>query len=207
MAYKGRLIVPGEPHHITQRGNAKQEIFKYRDDYLRYLVYLQRQLERAKIPLTAFCLMPNHIHLVVIPPDEESVSGALGRAHLSYARSFNRSRHSSGHVWQGRYYSCAMDPAHHYRAVRYVELNPVRAGMVESAYAYEWSSAAFHGGKAIEPPVVKLAPLGEEWGNLDWSLYLDQREAEQDRAQIRQSTALGSPWRKATVEEAPQAQV
>jgi putative transposase len=118
----------------------------------------------------------------------------MKQAHSRYAKSVNRRQAGCGHVWQGRFYSCPLDSAHLYRAVRYVEMNPVRAGLCNDPYEYEWSSAAVHGGMLPACPGVDLAPLGDAWKEMDWTAYLHGREAEAESAEIRACTARGKPW-------------
>ena len=194
MARIARVVIPGAPHHVTQRGNNKQLSFRDRDDHLRYLTILRDSLERQKVQILAFSLMPNHVHQVLIPPDETSLSEALRAAHGDYARAFNRKYQRSGHLWQNRFFSCPLESRHLYRAIRYVELNPVRAGLVEEAWEYEWSTASFHCGLVSQPPVLKCI---SEFGTLevgDWDHYLNGTESEVDRLSIRASTASGRLW-------------
>lgn len=198
MAHPKRIVVPNAAHHITQRGNARRTVFSGRGDYFYYLRCLKEKLEEQKVALLAFCLMPNHIHLVLIPPDKRALSESIGRAHLIYARGLNRRQESSGHVWQGRFFSCPLDEAHLYSAVRYVEMNPVRAGLCASPYQYEWSSAAVHGGLCESAPVVDLASLGVAWKGMNWSAYLNANEAEAERTEIRACTTRGKIWSNPT---------
>src|SRR6185503_13198442 len=154
-----REIVPNQPHHVTERGNRKELVFKDQEDYERYLSLLQTHAIKEGIKVPAFCLMPNHIHAIAIPPDEESLPRAMREVQSDYARAFNRKYGKSGHVWQGRYFSCSLEPIHLYRAVRYVEMNPVRAGLVDEAWLYPWSSASYHVGLVAAPPGLNVSRL------------------------------------------------
>ena len=142
-----RAVVPHCPHHITQRGNNRQDVFFVADDYELYLEILKEQSERYGLDVHAYCLMTNHVHLVATPHAADSLAKAVGRTHWLYAQTINRLHGRSGHLWQGRFYSCALDRRHFRAAVKYVERNPVRARMHRKAWLYPWSSAAAHCGK------------------------------------------------------------
>jgi len=140
--------VPGYPHHVTQRGNRRADVFETEDDRHAYLRFLKKYGQRHGLDIWAYCLMTNHIHLVAVPEREESLARALRDAHTVYAMRVNTRTQQSGHVWQGRFYSCVLDEWHLWAAVRYVERNPVRAGMVDRAEDHPWSSARAHCGLA-----------------------------------------------------------
>ena len=139
-----RVVLEGIPYHITQRGNGRQQVFFEDRDYLLYLDLLRRHASAAGLSIWAYCLMQNHVHLVATPARARSMAQALGRVHALYAAHFHLRNQSCGHVWQARFFSCPMEAAHLWRAMAYVERNPVRASMVERADAYAWSSAAAH---------------------------------------------------------------
>ena len=136
MPRRARVVIPGVPHHVTQRGNNRQPVFDSPDDRRRYLELLGRHAERCGARLLAYCLMTNHVHLIAVPDRETSLAQALGRTHSEYALALNRAQGRSGHIWQNRYFSCALSASHLWSAVRYVELNPVRAGLATAAW--EW---------------------------------------------------------------------
>ena len=144
MARQARIVLPGVEHHVTQRGNNRQDVFFVDDDRRVYLSYLKESAELHGLAVSAYCLMTNHIHLVVTPEREESLAKALGRTHLMYAQYVHHLHGRLGHFWQNRFYSCPLDEAHAHNAAAYVELNPVRAGMVKRPWDYPWSSAAAH---------------------------------------------------------------
>ena len=129
MPRRARLVVPGYPHHVTQRGNRRQQVFYSEDDYLAYLDLLRVLTDDAGANIWAYCLMPNHVHLIVVPQRSDSLAALFGLAHRRYARRINEAREWKGHLWQERFHSVVMDEAHLLAAVRYVELNPVRAGL------------------------------------------------------------------------------
>ena len=158
MARFARIVIPGIPHHVTQRGNRRQEVFFSAVDYRRYLELLTDHAREAGTEIWAYCLMPNHAHLMLVPGDEDGLHRALQEAHRRYTRFVNLQHDWTGHLWQGRYASCPMDEAHTLMAARYVELNPVRAGLVERAEAWAWSSARGH--PAGEDAGVRRAGAG-----------------------------------------------
>ncbi|MGC8724707.1 MAG: transposase, partial [Acidobacteriota bacterium] len=119
-----RIAIPGVPHHVTQRGNNGQDVFFTDEDRRLYLDCIRRYTGEAGVAILGYCLMTNHVHLLVVPPAQESLGIALGRAHWRYSQAINRLHGRSGHLWQGRFFSCALDEAHAYRALAYIERNP-----------------------------------------------------------------------------------
>ncbi len=139
-----RVVAAGVPHHITQRGNNRQDVFLLDDDRRFYLETLRERSQRHGVTLLGYCLMANHVHLVAIPERPDSLARALGQSHSRYAQGFNRRYGRTGHLWQNRFYSCPLGRTHLVRALLYVDLNPVRAGLVGRAQEYPWSSARAH---------------------------------------------------------------
>jgi putative transposase len=164
------------PHHVTQRGNRKADVFFTSQDRQRYLELLGRYSAERGLGILAYCLMTNHVHLVAVPPEPYVLGAVLKPVHLRYAQHVNRTQQEQGRLWQGRFFSCPMDDAHALAAVRYVEQNPVRAGLVSRAEEYAWSSAAAHCGQRgdalLSDPTGLLARAGIE----DWSAWLAERE-------------------------------
>jgi putative transposase len=144
MARLARVVVPGVWHHVTQRGNRRQTVFFSDADRATYLQFLMRHCARSAVHITGYCLMGNHVHLIAVPETSAGLAHALGRTDVDYARWLNLRRGETGHVWQNRFYSCPLDQRHQWEALRYVELNPVRAGLAADAAAWPWSSAAAH---------------------------------------------------------------
>ncbi len=142
MSRIARIVLKEIPYHITERGNARQRVFFDEWDCRLYLDLLRHYAASAGLRLWAYCLMPNHVHLVAVPERPASMASALGRTHADYARHFNLKHRSCGHVWQARFFSCPLEPAHLWRAMSYMERNPTRAGLVKRAEQYPWSSAA-----------------------------------------------------------------
>ena len=122
-----RIVVPGCPHHVTQRGNNRQDVFFVEDDWRTYLRILREQSKRFGLSVDGYCLMTNHVHLVAVPTSENSLAKAVGRTHWLYTQYVNRLHRRSGHLWQNRFFSCALDESHCWQALAYVERNPVRA--------------------------------------------------------------------------------
>lgn len=141
-----RTVFAGIPHHITQRGNRRENVFFGDDDRNAYLVWLKAYCEKYKVDILAYCLMSNHIHLIAVPETNEGLQRVLKPLHMRYAQRINRNRGWKGHLWQGRFFSSPLEDTHLWAAIRYVERNPVRAKMVARAEDYPWSSAAAHCG-------------------------------------------------------------
>jgi putative transposase len=154
-----RFVAPGVAHHITQRGTARQVVFRTRSDRRVYLEMLRAQARHEGLRILAYCLMSNHVHLMAVPRDEASLAVVLRRVHGRYAQYFNARHGRSGHLWQNRFYSCPLGPSHLWVARDYVETNPVRAGLAETAESYEWSSAA---GRAVGQDRWRLLDPAEE---------------------------------------------
>jgi putative transposase len=139
-----RLVIPDCPHHIIQRGNRRQKVFFKETDKEFYLHLMKRHGDRAGIYFLAYCLMNNHVHLIAIPKSKESFARGIGEAHRTYTTTINIREEWKGYLWQGRFLSFPLDERHLYAAIRYVEKNPVRAGLVSRAEDYPWSSARAH---------------------------------------------------------------
>ena len=144
MARLARLVVPDVPHHITQRGNRRQPVFFGEEDYAAYKALVGEACALNGVKCLAWCLMPNHVHLILTPATADGLRAALAEAHRRYSRRINFAHGWTGYLWQGRFASYPMEDAHLMAAVRYVELNPVRARMVEQAEDWAWSSARAH---------------------------------------------------------------
>jgi putative transposase len=152
MTRLARVIAVGVPHHITQRGNARRFILQDESDRKVYLDLLRQSTESHGIAVVGYCLMSNHVHVIAVPEKGDGLARALKETHGRFASYWNALHHSTGHVWQGRYYSCPLDEHHLWEALRYTELNPVRASLVTRAECWNWSSAAAHcGADATEP--------------------------------------------------------
>ena len=144
MARLARIVVPDVPHHVTQRGNRRLDVFFGEDDYAAYVDLVSQACKAEDVTCLAWCLMPNHVHLILVPRSADGLRAALGEAHRRYSRRINLAHGWTGYLWQGRFASYPMDAPHVMTAIRYVELNPVRAGLAVSAEAWPWSSARAH---------------------------------------------------------------
>jgi putative transposase len=193
MARIARVVVPGIPHHVTQRGNDQQAVFRQPRDRDVYVTLLRKKAEDTGLRVVGYCLMVNHIHLVVIPEDESSIAEAIGRAHFSYTQWFNAHYERSGHLWQNRFFSCPLDEGHTCAALVHVELNPVRAGLVGRPWDYEWSSARVHVGNAPEADLLDQAWWRDRWDAATWRELLDAADDTGDLTAIRFHTARGRP--------------
>lgn len=169
-----RIITPGLPYHVTQRGNYRERVFLSPGDPEAYLSLLHAYTKRFGLLLFAYCLMPNHVHLIILPTTRDGPHRALRAVHCQYAQRIHRMRAVSGHLWQGRYRACALDSVHFVNAVRYTELNPVRAGLVARAEDYPWSSAAAHCGRRADPLLEPAESSSLLKGITDWRGWLAQ---------------------------------
>ena len=170
MARMPRLVVPGYPHHITQRGSRRMKTFFSDDDYRAYLELIAEHKADAAVTVWAYCLMPNHVHLVVVPNEEESLARLFRQVHRRYARLINDREKWRGHLWQERFHSFVMNEEHLMAAVRYVELNPVRAGLCALPEDWVWSSARAHL-DGNDDGIVKVRPMLDLVS--DWRRFLD----------------------------------
>jgi putative transposase len=144
MARIARFVVPDVPHHVTQRGNRRDQVFFSDDDYALYRDLLAEACGKAGVSVWAYCLMPNHVHLILTPSTSDGLARALGKAHRRYSAFVNARLRVTGHLFQSRFGSVAMDEDHLMVAARYVALNPVRARLVAQAADWPWSSARAH---------------------------------------------------------------
>jgi putative transposase len=193
MARLPRVVVVDVPHHVTQRGNARQVVLSDDADRILYLELLRQHCELYHLSLLGYCLMSNHVHLIAVPRAPEALAQTLKHTHGRYAAYWNARRFSSGHVWQGRFYSCPLDDSHLWTALRYVELNPVRAGMVATASQWRWSSAAAHCGTGIAPPWLDMEWWQKRWTVEEWKNQLAAEESQSELTALRQFTHTGRP--------------
>ena len=190
MARISRVVVPEYPHHVTQRGVRSMAIVQSDEERRSYLNYLGEEAARFEVEILAWCLMTNHVHFIAVPGKEDSLARAFGEAHRRYTRMKNFREGVRGYLFQGRFSSCVLDEAHLSAATSYVELNPVRAGMVKKAWVYPWSSAAFHVGQSKTDPLVKDRKLR---GLIkDWKGFLLGGSRPKDKT-IRKMTRTGRP--------------
>jgi len=194
MARLARAVAPGCPHHVTQRGNRRQRTFFANSDYAAYLSVMAEWCGKHEVRILAYCLMPNHVHLIVVPATAEGMCRAVGEAHRRYTRRVNFRKGWRGHLWQGRFASFAMDEAHLLSATRYVERNPVTAGLVRRAEDWPWSSAAAHvsGGDDGVAETAWLAELTAGWV-CTWGEYLRDEDERAFAESMRRHERAGRP--------------
>ena len=193
MARLARVIAVDVPHHVTQRGNARRFILDSDADRAVYLSLLGQYTQLQDLSLVGYCVMSNHVHLVAIPHQKESLSLAVKETQGRYAAYWNARHRSSGHAWQGRFYSCPLDTAHLWAALRYTELNPVRAGLVAQPERWPWSSAAAHCGAAEPDSCLEMGTWRNRWDSVSWREYLAVQETEAELQAIRKCTHTGRP--------------
>lgn len=194
MARMARVVAPGVPHHVTQRGNARQTVFEDPEDRRIYLNLLREYSTEHHLQIWAWCLMTNHIHLLAVPKTSLALARAIGAAHRDYARYRNARSCRCGHFWQARYYSCPVDASGVWPVMAYIERNPVRAGLVPHAEDYPWSSAAVHVRGWDDSGFIDLAAWREQYTCERWQEALQlgvDEEALQER--IRRATRTGRP--------------
>lgn len=190
MARLARVVVPGYPHHITQRGNRRMPTFFCEEDYEAYLALMAEHCAACGVKVWAYCLMPNHVHLVAVPKTETALARAIGEAHRRYTRRINSREGGRGHLWQERFFSCVLQRRHTLAAVRYVERNPVRAALVRRAWRYPWSSAAAHV-EGRSDVLIKGSPLAGDVN--DWRPFLTTQEDDATLHAIRLHGRTGRP--------------
>jgi len=203
MPRRARIVAPGLPHHITQRGNNKRLIFFEDEDRMYYLECLQEYSLDFSLTILGYCLMNNHVHFMAIPREADSLAAVFGLLNMRYSQYLNKKMDSSGHLWQGRFFSCVADGPHFVQALKYVERNPVRAGMVSMPWEWEWSSAAEHCG--IKTTNLSEACLDEYTGLTphQWRDYIEASEEVDSVHVIRKSTLSGCPIAVVSCQEKP----
>ena len=190
MARYARVVLPGHPHHVIQRGNRRQRTFFCADDYRAYLILLAEYCKKWGVAIWAYCLMPNHVHLIAVPGSREGFARAIADVHCRYTRRINFRYRWRGHLWQSRFGSYPMDERHLLAAVRYVELNPSKARLCNDPQEYPWSSARVRL-LGISDGLTEIEPLSSRIG--DWKAYLAQGICKEDSALIEQHGQSGRP--------------
>jgi putative transposase len=194
MSRIARVVVPGIPHHITQRGNSRQDVFHCDEDRRLYLKLYTEYAKRFSLATWGWCLMDNHVHLVGVPERQESLARTLGRAHADYSRYYNLRYGKSGHRWEARFFSCPLEGQHSWAALRYVERNPVEAGMVRDAADWRWSSARAHATGQDPDGFLTMASWSSEFGCNQWRWELGMAPEDDVWArQFREATSRGRP--------------
>lgn len=190
MARIARVIATGIPHHVTQRGNRRMQTFFSDEDYKAYIALLAEWCRKCGVEVWAYCLMPNHVHLIAVPETADGLRRGIGEAHRRYSRLVNFRENWRGHLWQGRFASFPMDETYLLACARYVEMNPVSAHLAPDAASWQWSSARAHL-SGTDDELVKVAPLLEMAG--DWRLFLSGAKEEDVINNIRKHERTGRP--------------
>ena len=188
-----RVVVPGLPHHVVQRGNRRQDVFFSDGDREAYLAFLRAACGDFGVEVRGWCLMPNHVHVIAVPEEEASLARAFADAHVRYTRMVNFREGWRGHLWQGRFGSSPMDERHAVAALRYVERNPVRAGLVRVAWRYRWSSAAFHVGGLDADALIGSRDGWFAELAAGWREFLAEGDEEEFVARVRREANVGRP--------------
>lgn len=193
MARMARVVVPHIPHHITQRGNRSQKVFFSDKDKEYYIELLCKHALVWGVSFWAYCLMDNHVHLIAVPEKEESLARGIGDTHKYYTRMVNFRENWRGYLWQGRFSSFPLDEKYLYAAIRYIELNPVRAGIVRRAEDYKFSSASAHVYKKKEMLLSDNFMIKEV---KDWKSFLEQGDDKNDAQLFERHSRIGRPLGK-----------
>ena len=187
MARRYRSIFPGHPHHVIQRGNRRQQVFFSDEDRYFYLKSMREKCDKYAVKILAYCLMGNHVHLVLVPSSWKSLALAVGESHKTYTKMINKREKWRGYLWQGRFLSFILGEVYFWTVMRYVELNPVRAKIVERAEDYRWSSARAHV-QGAEDSILDQVDLLPNWRNI-----LRSDLSAEDLQKIRLSCSSGQP--------------
>jgi len=190
MARLARVVVAGYPHHITQRGNRRQQTFFCDEDYEEYIALMSQWCYQLGVAIWFYCLMPNHVHLIAVPQSEEGLRRAIGEAHRRYTRRINFRQGWRGHLWQGRFSSYVMDNKYLMSTVRYIAMNPVKAELVKRPEQYRWSSAsAYLDGK--NDSLTSISGLNKRVD--DWKQFFNQAVDAVIAEKIRKHERTGRP--------------
>ncbi|OGP92340.1 MAG: hypothetical protein A2156_14750 [Deltaproteobacteria bacterium RBG_16_48_10] len=192
MSRIARIVAVGYPHHIVQRGNNREKVFFNPGDYEKYLSFLRKYSEEKESATLAYCVMPNHVHLLVIPSQDESLAKMMQCITLCYTQYYNREKARTGRLWECRYHSTVIDGDRYLWTVsKYIENNPVRAGIVKKPEDYPYSSAKTHllGGNnpLLNKPLFDRSELNE------YKRFMRLEEDEKIQEEIRRQIRLGKP--------------
>jgi len=190
MPHIARIVAEGLPHHITQRGNRRQKVFFSEGDYQAYLDLLRLHSKLFSLDIESYCLMPNHVHLILVPHKKDDLAIAVGRTHQKYTSIINKRENWRGYLWQGRFSSFILDEKYLLAATRYILLNPVRAGIVKNPWDYKWSSVRHHLG--LEKSPIITGSLLENMID-DWKAFLSADVEAHDEKLIKLHERTGRP--------------
>jgi putative transposase len=195
MARLARTTIINHPHHVVQRAKGDQPVFDCKDDYLRYLSWIHEYFARYDVEVWAYCLMPNHVHIICVPLKDGGLARALNSVHMRYAQFHNAKNAIHGHLWRPRFMSCLLDEDSAWEEVRFVENNPLRAGFVTRAEDYPWSSASAHVAGRSDGLIAVNCSFVKSIGN--WPEFLAVQGNEmllrRTRAQLKTGRPAGNP--------------
>jgi len=191
MARLARVVIPGLPHHVTQRGNGRAQTFFNDDDYRLYLDLLRKHCTEAEVGIWAWVLMPNHVHLILTPRDADGLRRALSKVHRTYAGHLHARLQRTGHFWQGRFGCVPMDETHLAAALRYVALNPVRARLAKRAVDWRWSSVHDQLSRKRSGKLTDTAPVRERFPH--FAALIAAGEDEDLSMALRRAETIGRP--------------
>jgi putative transposase len=195
MPRERRVVATCLPHHITQRGNARQDVFRTDSQRRAYLDLLAEHAAANRLRILSYCLMTNHVHIVALPETGGSMANSFRHAHGRFSQYWNTEQRRTGHLWQNRYYSCPVEESMAGRVISYVESNPVRAGIVERAEDFEWSSARAHVGGAAYPAILDQQWWEARWSVVEWQTFMIESIASaEDLRALREATYTGRPY-------------
>ena len=189
-----RIVAAGYPHHITQRGNYQQKIFSDDADRIKYLSLIKEESSRYHLIILAYCLMSNHVHFMAVPQREDSLGKVFKYTNMKYSQYYNNKMKVSGHLFQGRFFSCVLDERHMIACARYIERNPVRANLVRKPYLWSYSSAKIHCGISQDDPLVTnqlFAYIEKE--PKEWKEFIEAPDNPDEIKGIREKTRTGRP--------------
>ena len=194
MAREARLVETDIAFHVTARGNYRQTVFFSDADRAEYLDLLDHHAAFEGLEIFGWCLMTNHIHMLAVPRQRDALARTMRRTQSDYSQRLNRRVGSRcGHLWQSRFYSCPLAGDAVWTVLRYIELNPVRAGLVAAAEQSQWSSAAVHCGLRVAPSILSTTEWGRVWTPDRWQSVLAHGAGEREFDVIRQATQRGVP--------------
>ncbi len=194
MARIARIVIPGWPHHVTQRGNHRQTVFYSDHDREVYLELLAKYKDIHRVTFVGFSLMSNHDHEIPVPEFKDSLAKAIGRTHNDYSRWLNIQCNQTGHLWQARFFSCPVDADSLADVLAYVELNPVRAGIVSRPEEWKWSSACAHLTGVDNTGLLDMEWWSKHFSPKSWAEFLDLKLRDKDLLhRIRTATQTGKP--------------
>jgi len=188
-----RVVAVGLPHHVTQCGNNRCQVFFDDEDRRFYLWTLSQYGRKYGVKFWGYCLLDDHLHVLAVPQETDSLARCFAGANLVYAQQVNRKQGRSGRLWQSRFSSCPVDKAGYlWPVLRYIDRNPVRAKLVGQAWEYQWSSARHHVTGEADPLLHEPGWLTSELRERRYRRYL-RSESEEEVAEIRMKTGTGRP--------------